>query len=239
MTKQHIIEEIRRTAELNGGKPLGWKKFEGETGIRYHDWFGKHWKSWGDALREAGFQANTMQGPISEDELLERYASLARELGRVPVRGDLMLKRRSDPTFPSQKVFDRFGAKADLQARAREYCLARESLASIAQLFPLTAIIDESDEHETSARTQTLGFVYLLKAGRHYKIGRTNSVGRRARELEIQLPERARTVHIIKTDDPEGIEAYWHTRFASKRGNGEWFTLSSDDVAAFKRRRFQ
>src|SRR6266545_7018561 len=157
MTKQHIIEEIRRTAELNGGKPLGWKKFEGETGIRYHDWFGKHWKSWGDALREAGFRANTMQGPIAEDELLERYASLARELGRVPVRGDLMLKRRSDPTFPSPKVFDRFGAKADLQARARDYCLARESLASIAQLFPLTAIIDESDEHETSARTQTLG----------------------------------------------------------------------------------
>ena len=239
MSKQHIIEEIRRTAKLNGGKPLGWKKFEGETGIRYHDWFGKHWKSWGDALREAGFQANTMQRPIAEDELLERYASLARELGRVPVRGDLMLKRRSDPTFPSQKVFDRFGTKAELQARAREYCLARESLTAMAQLFPLTAVIDHSDEQDTSPRTQTIGFVYLLKAGRHYKIGRTNSVGRRAREMEIQLPEKARTVHIIKTDDPEGIEGYWHTRFASKRGNGEWFTLNNDDVAAFKRRRFQ
>src|SRR5713101_2909722 len=100
MTKQHIIDEIRRTAKLNGGRPLGWKRFESETGIRYADWFGKYWKSWGDGVREAGLLANTMQGPIAEEHLLDRYVSLARELGRVPVRGDLLLKRRSDPTFP-------------------------------------------------------------------------------------------------------------------------------------------
>ena len=83
-----------------------------------------------------------------------------------------------------------------------------------------------------------VGYVYLIKSGRHHKVGRTNSVGRRERELEIQLPEKAATVHVIKTDDPVGIEGYWHQRFADRRRNGEWFELSREDVAAFKRRKF-
>lgn len=66
----------------------------------------------------------------------------------------------------------------------------------------------------------------------------TNSVGMRERQLQIQLPEQARTVHSIRTYDPSGIEAYWHRRFDAKRKNDEWFELSAQDLAAFRRRKF-
>jgi hypothetical protein len=57
---------------------------------------------------------------------------------------------------------------------------------------------------------------------------------RREKELRIQLPERCTLIHSIKTDDPSGIEAYWHKSFDSKRMQGEWFNLNSADVKAFK-----
>ncbi len=63
-------------------------------------------------------------------------------------------------------------------------------------------------------------------------------MGRRACEIALQLPERLDLVHEIKTDDPEGIESYRHKRFSSKRANGEWFTLSTDDVSVFRRRSY-
>ena len=46
--------------------------------------------------------------------------------------------------------------------------------------------------------------MYLVKSDRYYKVGKSNAAGRRERELAIQLPERASTVHVITTDDPAG-----------------------------------
>lgn len=238
MDKAHILREIKRTAEANGGVPLGRSRFLAETGIRESDWLGKFWARWSEAILEAGFTPNQLQEAYELPELLEKYARLALELGRLPTAPDLRLKARAQPDFPSSTTFGRLMKKDDLIARLKEYCLNREEFAPVARLCEEYKPRHRSPDDNTADSPSGFGFVYLLKSGRYYKIGKTNSVGRREYELGIQLPERAETVHAIRTDDPTGIEAYWHQRFAAKRLNGEWFELEAADIAAFRRRKF-
>jgi len=239
ITKEHILAEIRRTAAENGGVPLGQARFSTETGIRYSDWHGRHWARFGDAVREAGFTPNKTNAAYSDEELLEKLAVLARELGRFPVAGELRLRRaRTDPDFPSHNVFYRLGSKGVLAGKLLDYCRARGYGDVAAFCSPLAVPADTTDTEKEVAAPGEFGSVYLLKSGKYHKIGRPNAVGRRERELAIQLPERAVVVHSIRTDDPIGIEEYWHKRFGDRRKNGEWFELRASDVTAFKRRKF-
>lgn len=239
MDKNHILQEIRRTAKENGGAPLGRQRFFQETGIRETDWSGRYWSRWSDAVREAGFLPNSLQTAFDEDDLIEHYITLVRKLGRIPTNAELQIERRADPTFPSHNTFARFGTKSELISKIRGYSQAREGYDDIVSLCDSYGPLSRrSDASRPTATAENIGFVYLMKSGRFYKIGKTNAAGRRERELAIQLPQRASTVHVIRTDDPSGIEAYWHKRFADRRKNGEWFELSAADVTVFKRRKF-
>jgi hypothetical protein len=88
MDRQDIINEIKRTAEANSGSPLGTDRFFAETGIRRSDWFGKYWARWSDALVEAGYTPNTLQGSYDDGWVIGKLVSLIRELGRFPSDGD-------------------------------------------------------------------------------------------------------------------------------------------------------
>lgn len=238
VTKKHIIEEIQRTATENDGKPLGRNRFLQETGIREGDWLGRYWARWGDAVAEAGFQPNTLMERTDDDFALELLAIETRRLGHMPTYAELRMRRRQDQNFPATGVYERLGPKAKLAERLATFCKERPEFADIQELIePLLGVVEEEEAEVADDAEAEDGFVYLLKSGRHYKLGRTNSLGRRGYELAIQLPERATEVHAIRTDDPAGIENYWHKRFADKRKNGEWFELSAADVRAFKRRR--
>jgi hypothetical protein len=121
----------------------------------------------------------------------------------------------------------------------REYAIAVGSLDDVVAICDRELSSSGADADSTLPDGAEIGFVYLFKSGDFYKIGRSNSTGRREYEVALQMPEPVRTVHRINTDDPVGIEAYWHKRFAAKRKKGEWFDLDSADVAAFRLRKFQ
>ena len=122
-----------------------------------------------------------------------------------------------------------------LAAQLKRFCEEKGEL-DVAGICAQVAKPRSPGPNENAGPSQ-VGYVYLVRHGsRHeYKIGRTNNPIRREGELRTELPEQLSPIHQITTDDPAGVERYWHTRFAAKRKNGEWFALDATDVRAFKR----
>jgi Meiotically up-regulated gene 113 len=234
--KTHILAEIRRTATKNGGRAFGRQRFENETGIRATDWYGRYWSKWSDAVTEAGLEPNQKQQPYEETLLVEKLATIVTELGRFPVSAELRMKARADKSFPSHTVWAKLGPIAGLPAKLLQHCSARPDLHHLLGICQ-HAIGQPREEEEIldTGIPPTFGYVYLIKFRNDFKIGASNNAERRYGEIATQMPEAMTKVHTIKTDDPFGVESYWHRRFGTKRLKGEWFRLSPADVRAFKR----
>jgi len=127
------------------------------------------------------------------------------------------MKERNVEGFPTATtISSRLGSKRDRARKIIEYCRRQGGLDDIIAICEPVAAKTESTKkttEDTTGESVEYGFVYLMKSGEFYKIGRSGSPGRRQYELASHRPEGIETVHTIKTDDPEGIEAYWHHRF--------------------------
>lgn len=237
-TREVILSEIRRLARDAGGKPPGKMVFTRLTGIQESAWSGRHWARWSDALAEAGLQANALQQRFSTADVLSLVIEGCRHYGRIPTVAEMKLYRRDNPSFPSKgTIAHHFPTRSALLQALADRTASDGSLAEVA------AMVEREKPPSAPApdcRTALAeGHVYLLKSGDFYKVGRSDDLERRIKEVRVALPEAVTLVHAIRTDDPPGIEAYWHRRFAAQRRNGEWFSLTAADVSAFRRRRYQ
>ncbi|MCE5339714.1 MAG: GIY-YIG nuclease family protein [Planctomycetaceae bacterium] len=239
MDKKHIINEIIRTANENNGTPLGKDRFTNATGIKWSDWYGKYWTKFGDAVLEAGFKPNKLQSAYDEDFLIGCVISLIREINKFPTSGDIRLKAYNTKGFPAHNTFRRLGKKTEMVQKLLAYCKDKSEYQDVIEICKGICVSSEKENDSDSEKDDVkFGYVYLMKSGGYYKIGKSDYVEKRNYEIGIKLPEELKIVHKIKTDDPLGIEAYWHKRFGDKRTRGEWFDLSNNDVKIFKRRTF-
>jgi hypothetical protein len=240
-TKEHILREIRRTTDENNGVPLGKDRFATATGIGESAWRGRHWARYGDAVREAGYEANQWQRPgLDDDALLRILARLTRDLGKFPTVSEVQLARRNDRSVPAHTVFStRFGSRPEQLSRLIAFADADPEYADVAAICATMVPPNSASTASKPVLERVVtGVVYLVQMGEFHKVGKSNDVGRRIYEIGLHLPEKADLVHVIETDDPSGIEAYWHRRFAASRANGEWFRLSPGDLDAFRRRSY-
>jgi len=178
-----------------------------------------------------------MRARFSTDSLIKKYIDLIRELGHFPLEGDLRVKRHRDNTFPSHGSFNSLGSKTQRAKKVFAYC---QEHGDYVDIIPFCLEVLSKTPHDpgvSTSESSNVGYVYIVKHGSRaeYKIGKTFNPVRREGEIALQLPEKVRPIHYIKTDDPSGVEKYWHTRFAEKRKEGEWFALTAIDVRAFRR----
>jgi hypothetical protein len=178
MKKQHILEEIKRTAEANGGVPLGRLRFFTETGIKESDWRGVYWVRWNEAVKEAGFAPNQKVESYDDSWLITKLISSTRELGHFPVWAELRLKARNTEDWPSDSTFRKFGSKEQIVARVANYCRTQNGFEDVLAMCGAADEPADSTAVSNQDDTEEMGFVYLLKSGRFYKIGRSNACGR-------------------------------------------------------------
>jgi Meiotically up-regulated gene 113 len=177
-----------------------------------------------------------LQQKLDLPSVFPKLAMAVRHFKREPTTAELEMFRHNDATFPAYKsVINHFESKSEMMVALRQWVETSDEFTDVAKMLPaISAMKSKTRNFSTNE-----GFVYLIKSGNFFKIGRGDELEKRVKQIRTALPDASTLEHSIRTDDPAGIEAYWHRRFAEKRANGEWFKLSLSDITAFKRRKYQ
>ncbi len=238
VTKNEIIALIRKLANDTGGVPPGQKKFATDTGIKHHLWRGKIWLNWTDALAEAGFESLEWTAAFSDEFLLSKASELAKKLGHFPSYTEIKFEGFNNANFPSSGPFKNRWSMSELAEAIMKYA----ELDNNHELFGYAReyLAGKPNKNATIAEVESgsaKGHVYMQKIGDKFRIGQTNSIVGRYRQVQMETPTQVEYVHTILTDDPMGVERYWHRRFEALKLpiKGDWFALKASDIAAFKR----
>lgn len=80
------------------------------------------------------------------------------------------------------------------------------------------------------------GYVYFVQEHMNgsFKIGKTKHVERYMNLFVVKLPFENKLIHLIKSGNHHQTKAAFHKQFKDKRLEGEWFSLTQDDVAWLK-----
>jgi hypothetical protein len=150
-----------------------------------------------------------------------------------------LLRRKQDRCFPSSNPpFGRL-PRNEFLIKLEGWCKGKPEFDPVARMLGERRAQIMARRRDDSARFQ--GIVYLLRPGDSfmYQIGSVRASGQRLRREAVRMSYLPGTIHVIDTDDPEGIKRYWPSRFRPKRMRRNLYRLLPEDLTAFRWRRFQ
>ncbi|MHB9068821.1 MAG: GIY-YIG nuclease family protein [Sedimentisphaerales bacterium] len=234
-TRDQILQAVKNAAHKEGIKTIGQDRFQVITGIHVAEWR-YYWPRWSEVLTTAGLAPGAMVKKLDDNAVVAALIPLIREKGRWPTALEIDIYGREHPGFPAYTTIRVRGDRPTLACILLNYCSNKSEFSDIVKICEPLIVADKNDE-DFDSQERIQGYIYLMKSGQFYKIGKSKSPDRRRNEIALLLPHDTKTIHVIATDDPDGIEQYWHQRFKDKHHRGEFFRLTNADVQAFKRRK--
>ena len=238
MTRNEVIRELQGFAKEIGRTPSA-KEFAEQTGIGQYKLPKYGFENYGQLVKVAGLPPNTFDKTKydDKDKLCEMVIKIIREKKKWPSRSMLEIKHYENPdNFPAYVTFvNQLGLAGIMAQKVLEYAIDNRVSDDIISICKSARKNFEGNEEIPESVGITRGEVYLGRQHGNYKIGKARNTDRRREDITLLGAEPFEVIHKITTDDIDGVEEYWHARFASKRLRGEWFKLSLSDVKAFKR----
>jgi hypothetical protein len=105
--RDHILAQLRRLAESNGGEPVGERTFLADTRLTRRCLQIAGFPNYGAAVEAAGFARKTLQQAFTDDQLFQPLAQLTRERGRFPTTNERQVQRYKDSAFPGYDAYSR------------------------------------------------------------------------------------------------------------------------------------
>lgn len=141
-----VVDAIRSCAENLGHVPSR-SEFMQRSGMAPHDIF-RHFPNWREAVRAAGLEFNPSNQQLSNERLLEDWATLVRRHRQIPTRAQYKIEGGFSPnTFEKH-----FGPWSTVPRRFLEFAKDKSEWTDVVALLPAT-----TNAHEVKRQLRTLG----------------------------------------------------------------------------------
>jgi len=90
--------------------------------------------------------------------------------------------------------------------------------------------MDILNNYKNNKEKKNIGYVYLIKCNKYYKIGKTFDINERFNAIKAGIPYRVYLWHYEVVHNMHAVESTLHRIYKTKRIKGEWFKLNDLDV---------